>query len=56
VRIVADKDGESIAIEGQGQAVGGDELLQQGDVTVQILGGPEVQGEDGAGGVVDGAM
>src|SRR6266481_849346 len=56
VRIVADKDVEAIAIEGQGQAVGGNELPQQGDIAVQILGGPEVQGQDGAGGVVDGAV
>ena len=56
VGIVADKDVEAIAVEGQGQAVGGDELPQQGDIAVQILGGPEVQGQDGAGGVVDGAV
>ena len=56
VRIVADKDGEAIAIEGQGQAVRGDELLQQGDIAVQILGGPELQGQDGAGRIVDGAV
>ena len=56
VRIVADKDVEAIAIEGQGPAVGGAELLQQGDIAVQILGGPEVQGQDGARGVVNGAV
>src|SRR6266849_1287622 len=56
VGIVADKDVEAIAIEGQGPAVGGEELPQQGDIAVQILGGPEVQGEDGAGGVVDGPV
>ena len=56
VRIVADKDIEAIAIEGQGQAVGSDELPQQRGIAVQILGGAEDQGQDGAGGVVDGAV
>src|SRR5262249_37482222 len=56
VGIVADKDVEAIAIQGQGQAVGGDKLLQQGDVAVQILGGPEDQGQDGARGIVDGPV
>ena len=56
VRIVADKDVEAIAIEGQGQAVRGDERPQPGDLAVQILGGPEIQGQDGAGRLVDGAV
>ena len=36
--------------------MGDAELVQQGDVAVQVLGGTEVQGEHGAGGVVDGAV
>jgi hypothetical protein len=51
-----DKDIEAIAIEGQGQAVGSDELPQQRGIAVQILSGAEDQGQDGAGGVVDGAV
>ena len=56
VRIVAHEDSEAIAVEGQGQAVGGAERVQQGGIAVQVLGGTEGQGQAGAGGVVDGAM
>jgi len=56
VRVVAHEDVEAIAVEGQGQAVLGAELVQQGGIAVQVLGRAEVQGEDGRGGVVDGSQ
>ena len=56
VGVVADEDAEAIAVEGQraGRRWCAS-VLEHGDVAVQVLGGTEVQGEDGAGGVVDGA-
>ena len=55
VGIIADKDPEAIAVEGYGQAVPLDQPLQQGEIPMQVLGGAEVERENGAGGVVDGA-
>ena len=55
VGIIADKDPEAIAVEGHGQAVPLGQPLQQGEIPMQVLGGAEVEREDGAGGVVDGA-
>ena len=56
VGIVADEDAEAIAVEGQREAVGGADLLEHGGVAVQVLGRPNVQGEDRAGGIVDRAV
>jgi hypothetical protein len=56
VGVVPDEHAEAIAVEGQREAVGRADLLEQGRVAVQILGGPEVQGEDGARGIVDRAV
>src|SRR6516165_12833751 len=53
VRVVADEDTEPVAIERQGEAILRADLLEEGDIAVQILGGAEVQGQDGAGRVVD---
>ena len=53
--IVADEDAEAIAVEGHGQAVPRGQLLEQREIAMQVLGGPEVEREDGAGGIVDGA-
>ena len=55
VGIVADEDAEAIPVEGHGQAVPRGQLLEQREIAMQVLGGPEVEREDGAGGVVDGA-
>jgi hypothetical protein len=55
VPVVADEEIEAIAVEGQGQAVLREQLLKERGVAVDVLGRPEVQGEDLARGVVDGA-
>jgi hypothetical protein len=55
VRVIADEDTEAIAVQRHGQAMAGRELVEQGQVAVQILLGAEEQGADGTGGVVDGA-
>jgi hypothetical protein len=55
VGVVAHEDAEAIAVEGHGQPVARGELPEQGEIAVQIFGGPEVEGQEGAGGVVDGA-
>jgi hypothetical protein len=53
VRIIADEDAEAIAVEGHGQAVPLGELLQQGEIPMQIFRGAEVQRQDGAGRIID---
>ena len=55
VGIIADKDAEAIAVERHGQAVPLAQLVQQGEIAVEILRGAEVQGQDGARRIVDGA-
>jgi hypothetical protein len=55
VGIIPDEDAEAIAVEGHRQAVPLGQPLQQGEIAMQVLGGAEVEREDGAGGVVDGA-
>ena len=55
VGVVADEDAEAIAVEGHRQPVARGEPPEQGEIAVQILGGPEVQGQDGARRIVDGA-
>ena len=55
VAIVADEDIEAIPVEGQRQAVGGEQLVEERGGAVQVLGRAEVQGEHRAGGVIDGA-
>ncbi len=55
VQIPRGPHGRSYPIEGHGQAVPRGQLLQQGEIAMQILSGTEVEREDGAGGVVDGA-
>jgi len=54
VRVVADEDSEAVAVEGHGQPVAGGELPEQGEIAMQIFRGTEVQGQDGAGRIVDG--
>ena len=54
VGVIADEDAEAIPVEGHGQAVLLGQPLQQREIAMQVLGGAEVEGEDGAGGVVDG--
>ncbi len=54
--IVAEKHVEAIAIEGHRDAIGGADGVQHRGVAMQILGGAEVQGEDGAGGIVNGPV
>jgi hypothetical protein len=53
VRIVADEDIEAVAVEGAAAVRAAS--CQEGDVAVQVFGGPEVEGHDRAAGVVDGA-
>ena len=53
VRVVAHEDAEAIPVEGHGQARPHGELPEQGEIPMQVLGGPEVEGEEGAGGVID---
>jgi hypothetical protein len=53
--VVPDEDAEAVPVEGHGQAVGCGEAVEQGERAVQVLGGPEVEGEDGPGRVVDGS-
>jgi hypothetical protein len=48
VRVVADKDGEAIAVEGEGQAIGVGQVPQQREVAVEVLGRPEVEAQDDA--------
>ena len=52
--IVAHQDIEAIAVEGQRQAVLSEHALQERGVAVHIFGRPEVQGQDLAGGIIDG--
>jgi hypothetical protein len=53
--VVADEDIEPVAIQPQGQAVAGGQATEQEQIAVEILGGPELQGEQGTGGVIQGA-
>ena len=54
VDVIADEDAEAIPVEDHGPAVLLGQPLQQREIAMQVLGGAEVEGEDGAGGVVDG--
>jgi len=56
VRVVADEEVEAVAIERQRPPVAGEQLLKEAGVAVDVLGGPELQGEDLAGGIIDGAQ
>src|SRR5260370_18774779 len=56
VGVVADENIDPIAIDAQGQAVLGQQLLEDDGVPVQVLGEAEVQGRHGAGGVIDRAQ
>ena len=56
MRVVADEDAETIAVQGQRETVGQTDLLEHGGVAVQVLGRPKVQGEDRVGGIVDRAV
>ena len=56
VRIVALEDVEAIAVEGHRHAVGATSLAEDGEITVQILGGTEPQRERDRSGVVDEAV
>ncbi len=56
VRVIADQDVDAIAVEGEGPPILGAHLLEDGGVAVQVLGGAEVQGEYGTGGIIDGAV
>ena len=56
VRVIADEEVDTIAVEGEGSPILSEHLLEDGGVAVQVLGGAEVQGEDGAGGIIDGAV
>ena len=55
VGVVADEDAEAIAVEGHRQPVARGETPEQGEIAVEILRGPEVQRQDGARRIVDGA-
>src|SRR5213593_92475 len=55
VGVVADEEVEAVAVEGERQAVLGEELVEQGGVAMDVFGGAEVQGEDLRGRIVDGA-
>jgi hypothetical protein len=55
VRIIADEDAEAIAVEAHRQPGALGEETQEREIAVQILGGPEVEREDGPRGIVDGA-
>jgi hypothetical protein len=54
VRVVPHEDAEAIPGEGHGQPVPCGEAAQQGEIAVQVFGGAEVEGHDGARRVVDG--
>src|SRR5215470_6775388 len=54
VPIGADEDVDAIAIEGHGQAAGGEDLVQQRSVAVEVFGRPEVQGDDRGRRIIDG--
>ena len=54
VDVIAHEDAEAIAVERHGQSVPEPaRLAQQREVAVQVFGGAEVQGQDGAGRVID---
>ena len=55
MRVVPDEDAEAIPVEGHGQPVPCSEAAQQGEIAVQVFGGAEVEGHDGARRIVDGA-
>ena len=55
VAVVADQDVDAVAIEGYGQAAGGEHLPQHGGVAVQVFRRAEVQRDDLRSGIVDGA-
>jgi len=52
VRVVAHQDPTAIAVQRQRHSVPLDQVAQQHDVAVQVLGGTERQGQDLAGGVI----
>jgi hypothetical protein len=54
--IVADEQVQPVAIDGQGQAMGGEQLLEQRGIAVDVLSRAELQGQDLARRVVDGAQ
>lgn len=56
VGVIADEDAEAIAVEGHWQPGLGGEAAQQGEIAVEVLGRAEVQGQDGARRIVDGAQ
>src|SRR5262249_36069262 len=56
VPISADEDVDAIAVEGHGQADGGEDLVQQGRVAVEVFGRAEVQGDDRGRRILDGAQ
>jgi hypothetical protein len=55
VLVVADEDAEAVALEGHGQAVALRDQAEQVREPCRSLRGPEVEGEDGPRGVIDGA-
>jgi len=55
VSVVADEEVQAIAIDGERQAVPGEDVAKEAGIAVNILGGAKLQGEDLRGGVIDGA-
>src|SRR5499427_4206425 len=56
VPISADEDVDAIAVEGHGPADGGEDLVQQRSVAVEVFGGAEVQCDDRGRRIIDGAQ
>jgi len=56
VGVVTNEDVEAIAVESQRQPVARAELLEQGDISVQILGGAQDEGQARSRGIVDGTV
>jgi hypothetical protein len=55
VLIVADEDVDAIAVERDGQADGGEHLLEHGGVAMEVFRRAEMQGDHLGRGIVDGA-
>src|SRR5216110_3802295 len=51
--IVADEQIQAIAVDGQGEPMRGEHGAKECRIAMDVLGGPELQGQDLRGGVID---